>query len=340
MKLEHRPPTSVDVARRAGVSRTTVSYVLNGTPHQRISQETRERVLAAARELDYHVQPSARALRRGRNDDIYFILSRPLTLFTSSLVSAMQQRALEIGYTLAVYFNDSTMEEARRNFLIRLFSQRPTGIVSIEGSVTPKEVELAKSKGAGPCVFVGDWSECSIPAVKMQTTEIGRLATRHLIERGHRRMGFIAPQNRFLSYTIPPRLAGMREALEEAGIHDLCVLPIEAITLEEARRVARQLAADPTRPTALYGFNDEYCFHLLRALREQGLRVPEDIALIGTDNIPFCELTRPSLTSIHTDIAAMGSALINLVDHLANNREGDPIVEPLPPPVLIPREST
>ena len=162
----------------------------------------------------------------------------------------------------------------------------------------------------------------------------------HLLACGHRRLGMIVPQNRFLVHAVEPRLAGMRAVLEEAGMPDLQLLPIEKISLEEAHRIARQLAADPDRPTGLYGFNDEYCFHLLRAFRDQGLRVPEDIALVGADITPFCELMTPSLTSVHIDIAAIGSALINLIDHLAHAREGEIAFESIPPPQLIQRESS
>ncbi|GHO90294.1 LacI family transcriptional regulator [Reticulibacter mediterranei] len=334
----HRPPTSWDVARRAGVSRTTVSYVLNGTSLP-ISQETRERVLTAARELNYHPQPSARALRKGRSDDIYFILDRPLTLFLSALTSVLQQCAREKGYTLAVYFNNIGPQEARQDFLVRLFSQRPFGIVTMPGSLTQDDIELAKSKGAGPCVSI----EQAGSLFWTPEEEPGYLIARHLIERGHHQIGVIVPQNRYLSYTIEARLASIYAALEEVKLPAPQPFSIEEITLEEARRIARLLAGDSSRPTALYGFNDEYCFHLLRAFREQNLRVPEDIALVGSDDTPFCELTTPSLTSIRQDIAGIGRYLIDLVEHLAatdenNEREGQ--FEPIHPPLLIPRESS
>jgi DNA-binding LacI/PurR family transcriptional regulator len=333
----HRPPTSLDVARRAGVSRTTVSYVLNGTPLP-ISQETRERVLAAARELNYHLQPSARALRKGRSDDIYFILDRPLTLFISALTSILQQRAREKGYTLAVYFNNIGPEEERRDFLGRLFSQRPFGIVTMPGSLTQDDIELAKSKGAGPCVSMAQAGS----SLWSQEEEPGYLIARHLIERGHRQIGVIVPQNKYLARTIAPRLANICTVLKEAQLPAPQLFPIEEITLEEARRIARSLADDPSRLTGLYGFNDEYCFHLLRALREQGLRVPEDIALVGSDDTPFCELTTPSLTSIRLDLAGIGKYLIDLVEHLATpeDDEREWQSEPIHPPLLIPRESS
>lgn len=339
MTASHRPPTSVDVARWAGVSRTTVSYVLNGTPNQRISPETRERVLAAAHELNYYVHPSARALRKGQNDDIYFILDHSMTLFLSTLTSELQLRAQEKGYTLAVYFNNASSEEDRRAFLWRLFSQRPLGIIAFPGSITEEDLEHAKSRGAGPCVFVSDWGVKYAPSVQFGAVEIGRLIAQHLLERGHRHIGVIAPQNVHQAYSVPRRLAGMRSVFKNVHAHNLQILPIADTTLAEARRVAEQLAQAPSRPTAIYGFNDEYCFHLLRALSEQGLRVPEDIALVGADDTSFCELSTPSLTSVRFDVKGIGRNLIDCVDRLANG-EVEFQLELIEPPVLVPRESS
>ena len=338
MKSGHRPLTSLDVARRAGVSRTTVSYVLNGTLLP-ISQETRERVLSAARELDHHLQPSARALRKGQNDDIYVILDRSLTLFLSTFTGVLQQRAREKGHTLAVYFNNAGSEEERRDFLGRLFSQRPFGIVTMPGGLTRDDIALAQSKGAGPCVSL-DTSPLGNFRPWSREDDPGFLIARHLIERGHRRIGVIVPQRKELTYTIEPRLATIAALYEEAAYPTPQQFPIKEITLEEARRIGHQLAGDFSRPTALYGFNDEYCFHLLRAFREQGLRVPEDIALVGSDDTPFGELTTPSLTSIRLDIGGMGRYLIDLIEQLARDKDDEGQFEPILPPLLIPRESS
>ncbi len=284
------------------------------------------------------LQKSARALRKGRSDDIYILLDRPLTLFISALTSILQQRAREKGYTLAIYFNDLDSEEERRDFLGRLFSQRPFGIVTMSGRLSQEDIELAKSKGAGPCVSL----DLSSSSLWSREVEPGYLIAQHLIERGHRNIGVIVPQHKYLIRTIEPRLASISLVLEEALLPAPQLFPIEEITLEEARRIARCLAGDSSRPTALYGFNDEYCFHLLRAFREEGLRVPEDIALVGSDDIPFCELTTPSLTSIRLDLAGMGKYLIDLVEHLASRKdeEEEGQFEPIHPPVLIPRESS
>jgi LacI family transcriptional regulator len=333
---EQRPLTSADVARRAGVSRTTVSYVLNGITNQRISEKTRQRVLAAARELNYQLQPAARALRRGRSDDIYVLLYRPLTLFVSALIQAMQQRAQELGYTLAVYFTDDSPEEDRRSFFLHLLAQRPAAILSFPGHIAQEEAELARSKGTAIYGIASN----TPPAMGLQGYEAGSLVAQHLVERGHQRIGLIAPQNKYQDFMVALRLSGMRSVLSQAGRGDPLLYPMQAATLQEARRVAHVLCHESTSPTALYGFNDEYCLHLLRALYEQNIRVPDDIAVVGTDDLFFCELSRPSLTSVRFNIAHLGKRAVDTIDQHVQPGKHEMTEEPPPPPMLIPRESS
>jgi DNA-binding LacI/PurR family transcriptional regulator len=340
MTSNHHPPTSADVARLAGVSRTTVSYVLNETPNLSIKPETRERVLAAARELNYQLQPAARTLRKGQSDDIYFVADRPLTLFIRDLIRAYRRRARELGYNFVVCFGEDLSAEATRDFLLRLFSTRPAGIIASSEMITPDYIELARSKGAGPLVSMVAGLDNATPAVSMQIDDAAKLVTEHLLERGHRQIGLIAPQARHLISYVKSRLETMKSVLETEGACNVRVFPMASASLAEARRVVQELRDDPARPTALYGFNDEYCFPLLRALHEQGLRVPKDLALAGTDNLAFGEMTTPSLTTVGFDLNALGARVIDLI-HILLRSEGDNAqVEPVPPPTLIHREST
>jgi LacI family transcriptional regulator len=132
----------------------------------------------------------------------------------------------------------------------------------------------------------------------------------------------------------------MKTVLAQAGAPDLRLFPVAAPTLDEARRVVQELHDHPTRPTALYGYNDEYCFPLLRALREHGFRVPEDLALAGTDNLAFGEMTTPSLTTASFDFDTLGARVIDFIHNLLHGEEDTVQVEPVPLPTLIQREST
>jgi LacI family transcriptional regulator len=341
MTNNHRPPTSADVARLAGVSRTTVSYVLNDTPNLSIKPETRARVLAAARELNYQLQPAARALRKGQSDEIYFVADRPLTLVIQNLTRAYQRRARELGYNLVVCLVEDLSAEARRDLMLRLYSTRPAGIIAPSEIITPADVALARSKGAGPLVsmFAG------LDRRKHDTgihslDETARLVTEHLLQRGHTQLGLIAPQLRHVAPYLKARLQTMQAILGQEGLDDVRVFPMAAPSLTEARRIVRELRADPAHPTALHGFNDEFCFPLLRAFHEQGFRVPEDLALAGTDDMDFGAMTIPSLTTVHQDFESMGTRVIDLIDRLLHTDDDNVQVEPVPPPTLIQREST
>jgi LacI family transcriptional regulator len=341
----HRPPTSADVARLAGVSRTTVSYVLNNTPNLSLKQETRERVLAAARELNYQLQPAARALRKGQSDDIYFVADRPLTLYFRDLILAYHRRARELGYNLIVCFNDDISQDTRRDFLVRLFSNRPAGVIFSGYTISQEIIDLANSKGAGPLIPLGttQTDPDAGQTYNQLVCEGTSLVIEHLVERGHRTLGVIAPQPAYLATLVETRVAAARESLETPGLGHIRILPAASSSLAEARRIVKQLRDDPSRPTAIFGFNDEYCFALLRALHEQGFRVPEDMAVVGTDNLDFAETTTPSLTTVSYDIHAIGARTIDLID--ARLRSDDDVstslpFPPLPSPTLIIREST
>lgn len=341
MSIKQRPTTSADVARLAGVSRTTVSYVLNETPNLSIKADTRERVLAAARELNYQLQPAARALRKGCSDDIIFMVDRPLTHFVRDLVRIYDKRAQELGYRLVVCFTDELSPEARHDYLLSLFSTRPAGIIAPSEIITRKDMELAGGNSPMPVVslgYGGKGAGSGLPVV-----EAARVISEHLIERGHRKLGLIAPQLNYLTGHIEERLTGMRAVLENEAGSDVAVFPVTASTLVEGRRVAGEIRNHPMHPTAIFGFNDEYSFPLLRAFYEQGIRVPQDIAVVGTDNLAFGEMTTPSLTSLSFDLQALGTRAIDLIDTTLRSDGVELPVQPLQPmplPTLIVREST
>ena len=342
MADNHRIPTSADVAQLAGVSRTTVSYVLNETPGLSIKQETRERVWAAARELNYQVQPAARALRKGQSDDIYFISDRPLTLFYRDLIQVYHRRAKELGYNLIVCFSDGLSSEAQRDFLLRAFSNRPAGVIVSSETISQELIDLARSKGAGPLISAGAVQLGTEQDNNHYTFEGARLIVEHLVERGHQSIGMLAPQPNYLRSLVEARIVAVREALERLGKADIHILPVAASTLDAARQVAARLRENTARPSAIFGFNDEYSLPLLRALQEQGFRVPQDIAIAGTDNLAFSEMLMPSLTTVSYDIEAIGTRGIELIDALLHSDGSDAVVtaKPLPPPTLIVREST
>jgi LacI family transcriptional regulator len=341
MATEERPVTSVDVARLAGVSRTTVSYVLNNTPNLSIKPETREKVLAAARELNYQVHQVARTLRKGQSDEIYFVADRPLTLFTTELIRAMHKRAKDLGYTLAVYFNDDPDEEHRHNFLLGLLSHQPAGVIGMPGGYLTSDLDEMRTQSAAALVYFQRDQFHNYLYFRTRAYEVGKIIARYLIGRGHRRIGLIAPQNRLQVTNLAGRVDGLKEVLGETGYPDFQSYPVEGPNLDEMRQVARQLRSDPDRPTAIYGFSDEYSFPLLRALLEQGFRIPQDVALIGADNTPMCDYTSPSLTSVSLNVKEIAEQAVDAIARKKGSKNGS-VIEVGSPilPFLVQREST
>lgn len=344
--------TSVDVARKAGVSRTAVSYVLNGidTPH--VSEETRAKVLQAAQELGYYLNASAQTLRKGQSNEVCILSSISLSANDAEIFVAMQQHALRLGYIPVVYFIGGLTERQRRELLLKILARRPLALMLGPDCIEAGDIALARQMGIEYILLgaaepieehtLADSSIANLPSFSIPTREIGYLAAQHLLARGHRALGIVYPDEARHELAFHQRLKGMRDAIAAAGLTEevrLATLPMQ-LSLSSARTLVDTYLSGSQRITGIYTFNDEYAFPLMGVLNDRGLRVPRDIALIGTDNISFSAFVRPALTTIDFDNAALGRRGIELLAAL--QRGGDVPVEltRLPAPELIVRSST
>ena len=185
--------TSVDVARRAGVSRTTVSYVLNGNWDGHVSDETRKKVLQAVEELGYSTHSSARALRKGQSDEICLIVDLPLTVHRTELLISVQQCSFQYGYAPVAYFSYDFSAEQVHSHLLKIFARRPIGIFATASSMTDEHITLAKRMGIDNIVLYSVEPLEYAGTILLPTMPLGYLAARHLLERGHRHLGLIRP---------------------------------------------------------------------------------------------------------------------------------------------------
>lgn len=344
--------TSVDVARRAGVSRTAVSYVLNGiqTPH--VSAETRMKVLQAASELGYHLNTSAQALRKGQSSEICILSSVTLSTNDTEIFVSMQQHALRLGYIPVVYFVGGLTNEQRRELLVKILARRPLALLLGPDCIDAGDIALARKMGI-EYILLGaaepieehaqkDPDIATLPALSIPTREIGYLAGRHLLERGHRSLGIIYPDEDRHQLAFLQRLKGMRAAIADSGFSAtvrLTILPMH-LSMPAATALVAEYFATPESPTGVYTFNDEYALPLMGAFSDRGLRIPQDIAVIGTDNVAFSAYVRPALTTISFDNRAIGQLSIEI---LAALHKGGPFPQELtrpPAPELILRAST
>ena len=332
-------PTSVDVARRAGVSRTTVSYVLNENGHGHVSDETRMKVLQAAHEMSYNTHFSARALRKGQSDEICLIVDLPLTIHRTELFVSLQQHALHYGYPAVVYFSHGLPPDQVEKQLFKIFARRPIGIFATAESMTAEHVALAKSMGVNNIVLYSVKPITYARTIILPTMDAGRLAALHLIERGHRHLGLVHPAEPLHQYGFLRRLEGMRSVLSDIPEATLDILPLE-YSLPSAHTLVDSTLMGASHPTGIYGYNDEYALLLLGALLDRGKQVPQDVAVMGTDDISFDEFMRPSLTSIRFDAITLGK---HAVEMLVTEYKAQPLPEEFSRtlmPQLIPRGST
>ncbi len=339
-KTRRTPPTSSDVARKAGVSQAAVSYVFNGQHNRHVSEETRERIVQAACELGYRAHPTARSLRKGQSDEICCIINAPPSFFSYKLYFSLQQQIVAHGYTPVFYTSPNTSTPQWRETLRGMFARRPAGLVMSQLVDTADDIALARQMGIEHIVLISLHSVDDVAAVIFPGRPVGHIAAQHLLERGHRRLGIVRPRDPLLEEIFQQRLEGMRTALAGRADTTLDMLSL-APTLPEARALVQSSLARADHPTGIYAFNDEFAFYLLKALAEQDISVPRDIALVGTDDLSTCELTQPTLTSIRfDDVDVIGR---RAVDMLVGMRNGQQTPQPLSyeiVPQLIQRESS
>ena len=337
-----RPPTSLDVARAAGVSRVTVSHVLNNTPGNVVGAATRARVMQMAEQLGYLPNASARALRRGHSDTLcVLVVGRLRNYFTSEWIGGMQTRARELGYALETFpYYLNFPAGKRKSLLADILARRPAALLGTISAVTRADVQLAAKRGVGACAVLGFEPQSFAPTSVMPVQQCAFLAGRHLIERGHRHIGFLSPRpmDPMHELGIPHNRHGLRLAIGAEDIQ-LSEIPVED-GLEGAQAAVDLLLRGTDRVTGIYGYSDSICFPFLRALMERGVRVPKDMALVGTEDDPLCSLFRPSITSVHYDIATLGSQMVTVVDALVRGRKPDPGWLVPPEPKLVVRESS
>jgi DNA-binding LacI/PurR family transcriptional regulator len=294
-----RPPTSVDVARQAGVSQATVSYVLNDLPDSRVSAETRARVLTAADELGYTAHAMARSLRAGHSN---IILLPQHTIPTGPMMIGFYEqlaaRLGRLGYATILHL-DATARgvEAARSWA----SLRPAGLLVEAHRVSRRSIELLRIAGTRAILVMGETTSRLAPTLVNNDSDVGACAAEHLVATGHRQLAILVPREAELQRLAIERLKGFERV---ARAHDI---PVEQVDLAHDEVEAAQLAARWKRashPTGFFAYNDEYAMLVMQALHDAGFAIPNDIALVGADDLRLCMLLRPRLTSVHKEDGA------------------------------------
>ncbi|MCP3818159.1 LacI family transcriptional regulator [Streptomyces sp. A3M-1-3] len=302
-------PTSADVARLAGVSRATVSYVLNNTSAVRISEPTRRRVREAAEELGYVPHAAARSLRAGHTRIVLLPTSHvPVGPLFSRFFNELQWALRRLDYTVVQYGSLGLSGDQAARAWAEL---RPVAVISLgEITLSPQNVEVLKRSGARAVITLGPSRVEGAHALVMDQREVGGCAAAHLLERGYHRIGVIMPAEPGLEMFSGPRLQGIREAAAGRGAR---IEPLAmSYTQESAAALAgrwRGLGLD-----AVFAYNDEYAMLLMRALQDAGIDIPGETAVMGADDLLLGTLLRPRLSTVQVEMTT-GDRLAALVDH-------------------------
>jgi len=310
------PPTSTDVARLAQVSRATVSYVLNNVPDARISEETRKRVLDAAAELGYVQHEIASSLRSGRSDLVLLpFFDWPYNQSSIAYLQELAQQLDQLGYTVMLRFFGRRDQETLAR---KIASFHPVGVIVGSGELTEGDVKILRRNGVKAILAYEGRRRGSIPSIGVDFTSVGECIGRYLLEKGHRSIAAIVPVDRRILHLGLQRLEGLTNAASQAQVK------VERVDLDYNPEMAADLAArwkKGPRPSAVFTYNDEYGLLLMSALQDQGLAVPADIALVGCDNLPFCDLVRPRLTSVDLAQGLPGQKVAEYIDDMIQGRE-------------------
>jgi LacI family transcriptional regulator len=300
--------TSQDVARAAGVSRTTVSMVLNNVDAQ-ISGDTRQRVLDAAKQLNYHPNASARRLVQGRTRVIAFVEHHsPYQTFADAFMAEVLRglHAVAHQYNYHVIFEPSSDDDRECDYSVKLVQERHVDGIVYSG---PRYNDAALERLAEsniPVVLQGHLPGCPFSSVDIDNVASAKLATEHLIALGHTQIAMIT--NGPLIYTAATdRLTGFNMAMQDAGIAvDASWIKIGSFTPESGFQAMHSLLQRQQRPKAAFVASDVVAIGAMEAIRQNGLRIPEDVALVGFDNIPWAAYLNPPLTTISVPAHALG----------------------------------
>ena len=338
-------PTQVDVARLAGVSRATVSYVINGQTRGRvkISDETQQRVIDAIATLGYVPDAQAQALRSGSTNTIGVVLPDVYNPHFWQYIDGIQQEAYRVGYRL-ILSSSSSLDENEDSILEELVTRRIDGLI-LQGQFPSLEQEnsaLSNNSRATrrklPIVSIGSVKSTQIDSIWADYFHGTEEVMTYLLELGHTRIGFInGVKDPVLGLD---RVVPYREKLTAAGV------PVEESlmvrcgpTIDDGYGAALHLLRLPARPTAVVVINDLLAIGALRAAADLQVRIPEQLSIVSYDDIPMANHTVPRLTTVSKDPVAFGRRAVQLL--LARMQDPERPTQKISMPVrFIIRETT
>ncbi|WP_323012941.1 LacI family DNA-binding transcriptional regulator [Devosia sp.] len=327
---------AIDVAREAGVSRATVSYVLNNTPKQRVSAETRAKVLEAVDRLGYVPSAAALSLRGGDNRLVLVAVPYwPLGPRVAELVSVIVDGLVKLDYHPLILFHVYGSPQA---FEAAWAKVQPIGVIAPTALLSEDLLRRLRAGGTRAIMAVGDTAVEGLPTVVIEQSPVGRLAAQHLVETGRLNCLLVHPDLPDAQPIANARAIGAAEVLEAQG-GSLQILPLAGDDAGIMRQYSTLFKAE-VPPQGIIAFSDSTAAKSLTILRQLGISVPSEVAIIGTDNSEIAEAANPGLTSIRiwTESGAMQRA-IEAFDQMVRGQSVN-LVYKSPAPILVRRAST
>ena len=336
MAVNKRRISLQDLARELGVSIATVSRALRNSPE--IGTEMQQRVKELARQLNYRPNPFAQSLRKEAPRIIGVVVPNLVTHYYASVLDGIEEEAAEEGYSV-ISANSHEDVEAETRAIDNFIGMHVEGIVACLAQTTTDYAHFEELSEMGiPLVFFGRTCLAEkFSSVKANGDEAAQLATEHLISTGCRRIAFVGGPNHL--DMVRRRKHGYLEALREARIPiDRNLVACGSIDYKLAMERTKEMLLQPDRPDAILAFNDIITFAALTAIRTVGLRVPEDVSLIGFTDDAHVQYVTPRLTAIEDQSKLMGrTACRLLLDNISGNHK---ICHKIVPQKLVIREST
>ncbi|MEP7290982.1 MAG: LacI family DNA-binding transcriptional regulator [Chloroflexota bacterium] len=317
-----KKPSITDVAKLAGVSRTTVSYVLNNVTGIHISEQTRQRVLDSARELDYHPNAVARSLARKKTLTLGLVLCANLDrlnsdAFLPGVIYGIGSITAPAGFRLLVEVVDDVSRPNAYTSLIREFHS--DGIIL--AGVRPDDHQLdGLNADDFPVVLWGKLPNSSLPFVDVDNVSAARMAVEHLIALGQTRIACITNASPASAHEAADRLYGYQSALEAHGLfYDETLVRFGDYRERSGFEAMSSLLALPERPSAVFVASDVVALGALSAARNAGLSVPHDLAVVGFDDIQLSQYVVPPLTTVRVPAHEIGATSAQMLLNIIQN---------------------
>jgi DNA-binding LacI/PurR family transcriptional regulator len=330
-ELLTRPPSLHDVARHAGVSHQTVSRVMNSRPN--ISEKTRAKVVAAIKELNYRPNPAARMLVTSRSRTIGVLSSSQLLYGPISSVEAIEKAARGVGYDVATANVDINDQGAVRSALDYFMATRVEGIIVLAPRIQTLKL-IAELNLDLPVVTLQAGDRPDLLSVSVDQVSGARMATRHLIELGHRHIVHVGGPSDWIEGS--DRAHGYGQQMSESGLTPE-ILEQPGWTAQSGYMAGTTVAK--TAATAVFTANDRLALGTIHALHNAGKRVPEDVSVVGFDDMPDATHYLPPLTTVRQDFAELGRRSVTMILAQLDRSEESPANEVITPTLVV-RSST